>query len=381
MADAAKRKPSKHGSARKRLLPRRSTTYANCGGAAPQTQRAYNARMTGISASDYPNNEKNARMRDVSPAYNFDGSQYRNILGISDSAFSGGDSFVAYADYLNELSTEKEKEETKNVTNSVGMVKLLPAWADYFTFLMPKDDTAASSNQLNEQDWTLKMELTVNDTNSAPMQQTGQVVNNSNSMTAKQNFDNYLRNTKPKTKEEVAELIRDNAQYIKDAAEAYGVDPKIVAGVIYAEQVKNVNYADMAGDWVGYYGLLDTSIGLGQVKISTAKFIEDMGYIPKTSATEGGWDLPIMGPVYGTQTMAREMRLENNQVNTMYVAAYLKYFQDTWEEKNPEIASDPVILGHSITWDIIKNHTHHPNLSHLALLLGITMATWVSCWG
>ena len=41
-------------------------------------------------------------MRDISLAYNFGGSQYKNILGISDPYFSGGDSFVAYADYLNE---------------------------------------------------------------------------------------------------------------------------------------------------------------------------------------------------------------------------------------------------------------------------------------
>lgn len=75
----------------------------------PQTQRAYNARMDGISEPDYPNNEKNARMRDVSPAYNFGGSQYKNILGISDPYFSGGDSFVAYADYLNERA-QRNKE-------------------------------------------------------------------------------------------------------------------------------------------------------------------------------------------------------------------------------------------------------------------------------
>jgi hypothetical protein len=89
----------------------------------PKTQQAYDrylqTRMDGISASDYPNNEKNARMRDISPAYNFGGSQYRNILGISDPYFSGGDSFVAYADYLNERA-----EGNKGSANDAPVVEV-----------------------------------------------------------------------------------------------------------------------------------------------------------------------------------------------------------------------------------------------------------------
>ncbi len=176
-------------------------------------------------------------------------------------------------------------------------------------------------------------------------QQKNQAENGKTRNTLQQNLENYLYATKPKTKEDVAELIRDHAQYIKEAAEAYGVDPRIIAGVIYAEQVNNVNYEDIFGDWVGFYGLLDTSIGLGQVKVSTAKLVEDMGYIPKTSATEGGWELPAIGLVHGSETMAREKRLENNQTNIMYVAAYLRYWQDVWEDVYPQINNDPAILG------------------------------------
>ncbi len=175
--------------------------------------------------------------------------------------------------------------------------------------------------------------------------QENQAVKGRNRNTPRQNLENYLYATKPKTKEDVAELIRDNAQYIKEAAEAYGVDPRIIAGVIYAEQVNNVDYGDVFGDWIGFYGLLDTSIGLGQVKVSTAKLVEDKGYIPKVSATERGWDLPVIGPVHGTETMAREKRLENNQINIMYVAAYLRYWQDVWEDVYPQISNDPAILG------------------------------------
>ena len=84
-------------------------------------------------------------MRDISPAYNFGGSQYRNILGISDPYFSGGDSFVAYADYLNERaqrnkSTADEKPviETKVRKNLAGNgITEKPWWAGYVSSALP----------------------------------------------------------------------------------------------------------------------------------------------------------------------------------------------------------------------------------------------------
>ncbi len=44
--------------------------------------------------------------------------------------------------------------------------------------------------------------------------------------------------------EKAGEKIQENAQYIIDAANYYGVDPKVVAGVIYAEQSLNMNILD-----------------------------------------------------------------------------------------------------------------------------------------
>jgi hypothetical protein len=102
--------------------------------------------MDGISDSYYPNNEKNARMRDVSPAYNFGGSQYRKILGISDPAFSGGDEFVAYAEYLNERTERNrnfsaadqlviEAQVRKNLAGN-GIIEK-PWWAGYVSSTLP----------------------------------------------------------------------------------------------------------------------------------------------------------------------------------------------------------------------------------------------------
>ena len=139
--------------------------------------------------------------------------------------------------------------------------------------------------------------------------------------------------------------IQDNADDILWYSSCYGIDPNIVAGVIFKEQYSNYDWVDMCTDWVAFYGVIDMSVGLGQVRLSTAKFLEEKGYVPKTSAKEAGLNVPLVGFVHGTETMAREKRLEDNSWNIMYVAAYIKYFEDTWKEVFPEISSRPDILG------------------------------------
>lgn len=34
---------------------------------------------------------------------------------------------------------------------------------------------------------------------------------------------------------------------------------------------------------------MDTSVGIGQVRMSTAEFLENQNYVSKASANEGGW--------------------------------------------------------------------------------------------
>ena len=62
--------------------------------------------------------------------------------------------------------------------------------------------------------------------------------------------------------------------------------------------------------------------------MSTAKQLEMDGYMPKITKKDGGWNIPFVGIVHGTETMAREKALEQPEINIMYAAAYLRYFQD-----------------------------------------------------
>ncbi len=134
------------------------------------------------------------------------------------------------------------------------------------------------------------------------------------------------------TSEEAAdELIEDNKDAIIAAGDEFGVDPAIIAGCIYAEQVMNVDWIDTLTDVPCFWA--DTSIGIGQVKVSTAILLEDAGYLPKT---EGHW--------YSPRSLQVALKLTNEEYNIRCVAAYLKYWTDQWED-TLNIARKADILG------------------------------------
>ncbi len=155
--------------------------------------------------------------------------------------------------------------------------------------------------------------------------------------------------------QDASDIIVRNADAIKNAGAYYGVNPGIIAACIYTEQITNVNITDLA-DLPFYFA--DTSIGIGQIKVSTAKMLEDSGYIQKTeyAGTErigtefwgfdlDVWHAPAYGYVYGSRERAIAHRLTVESENVNYVAAYLSYFQDRWKGQYPEIDGRTAVLA------------------------------------
>ena len=97
---------------------------------------------------------------------------------------------------------------------------------------------------------------------------------------------------------------------------------------------------------------LDCSLGVCQVKISTAKMLEDKGYIEKTNASTKQtylFTIPFVNkPIYSTDTISRESnivdKLLDDKTNIRY-AAYLSMIQDMWKESYPNIAGRTAILA------------------------------------
>lgn len=156
--------------------------------------------------------------------------------------------------------------------------------------------------------------------------------------------------------EQAADIIRRNAAGIKHAGAYYHVNPAIIAGCIYTELYHNVDWVDSLTDVPAWFA--DTSIGIGQVKISTAKKVEDAGYIAKTTYKRtdiynGYIRVNIYStPGYGngeavadSREQAIAIRLTSESENVNYVAAYLAYIQDIWRGAYPEIDGRSAILG------------------------------------
>lgn len=155
---------------------------------------------------------------------------------------------------------------------------------------------------------------------------------------------------------DASNIIARNSDAIKNAGAYYGVNPAIIAAYIYTEQITNVNVLDSLTDLPAYFA--DTSIGIGQVKVSTAKMLEDNGYIQKTeyvgdervwagiwSYYTEVWNAPAYGRVRGSREKAIAHRLTVESENVNYVAAYLAYWQDRWRDEYPEIDGRTAVLA------------------------------------
>ena len=116
--------------------------------------------------------------------------------------------------------------------------------------------------------------------------------------------------------------------------------PAMIATVIAVEQTYNVNIFDLADLPAGVLGI-DTSVGFGQVRISTAKLVEDANYI---EASQNHW--------------SRIVRLMDKRTNIRYVAAYLAYVRDIWILQDPDFEKHP-----GIWWTIYNTGktSAHPN--------------------
>ena len=147
------------------------------------------------------------------------------------------------------------------------------------------------------------------------------------------------------------EKIKENTEYIINAATKFGLTPADVAMVIYAEQCINVDWKDAVID--PFVSPLNVSLRLGQILISTAKKVEDQGYMPITQNTEWHGNTSTENRDQGIAS-----KLLDPQINTQYVAAYLRLNIDLWKEKYPNIAPDKAILA--TLYNIGKDEENDP---------------------
>ena len=78
----------------------------------------------------------------------------------------------------------------------------------------------------------------------------------------------------------------------------------------------------------------DSSVGVSQVKVSTAKMLQEKGYMPESTTSI----FEILCGIRKNEKIAIE--LGENKINIQYAAAYIKYMKEEWAEVYPEIETD-----------------------------------------
>ena len=106
---------------------------------------------------------------------------------------------------------------------------------------------------------------------------------------------------------------------IHAAARKQGIEPEMLIGILMDEYIRM--YPRALGDLLGYIGLKNTSMGIGQVKGETAKKISEKGlYVPDGYSPD--------------MSMGELQRLiaDDDEIGINYAAAYIRYVKDLWGE-------------------------------------------------
>ncbi len=164
--------------------------------------------------------------------------------------------------------------------------------------------------------------------------------------------DTDLGNDTKKSREKASEIIVKYKDTIIGMGEKYGVNPAILASVIFTEQACNIGTYENIKDELGKNFKKTVSVGPAQVQINTAIDLENDGYIqpPIKQYTVNGikipfcWVIPGVDEKFeGTYQMAVAARASDPIQNIEYAAAYLANIRDLWKGAYSKIDGDTAI--------------------------------------
>lgn len=152
--------------------------------------------------------------------------------------------------------------------------------------------------------------------------------------------------------EEVAQkALSEKAHIIHDAARKVEIDARLLACIIYTELRLNVNQLDSYERVFASLGY-NTSIGLAQIRIETARWIVD-------NVTDS-LSLYSLDPRYHFWLPTYETRadiialLENDSTNCLLAAFHLKQIMTRWQEAGFDIGHRPDIMATLYSYGLFR---------------------------
>jgi len=138
-------------------------------------------------------------------------------------------------------------------------------------------------------------------------------------------------------------VLESNNHYFISAARDFDIDANILLSIVYVERTLNVDWKDDALDTPLASAGYNSSIGLCQVKLKTAYFIEK-------SLMDSGSTF-FLGKKYkdllNVSSSPKELiqKLNSDSLNIRYAAAYLRIIIALWRKAGYDISYRPDILG------------------------------------
>src|SRR5690606_4572708 len=143
--------------------------------------------------------------------------------------------------------------------------------------------------------------------------------------------------------DKVEKLLIENKNLIYSSAELFNIQPRIIAAIIYTERTLNVNWMENELDQLLAKTGYSSSLGIGQIKIHTAQWIEK-----KLHDSLSNYYLGDIAKINISKSKNREEvieRLKDPQWNLKYIAAYIAMFCRRWSKECFNISDKPDIIG------------------------------------
>lgn len=132
----------------------------------------------------------------------------------------------------------------------------------------------------------------------------------------------------------VCKKLVENARFINDAAEKLEISSRLLASVIYAERRVNVNLLDSFESAYASLGN-NTSIGLAQIRVNTAKWIMASAVDSSSSyVLESNYQACV--PKYSSHNDVISL-LKNDSVNCLLAAIHIKQILQRWRDAGVDI--------------------------------------------
>ncbi len=137
--------------------------------------------------------------------------------------------------------------------------------------------------------------------------------------------------------------IEEKIDIIKKASGLFNIDFRILCSIIYSERTLNFDWEDEALDIIIAKSGLNSSIGFCQIKIKTAYWIENQ----LSDTTSVYYPCNNYQRIISISTSKNEIikKLDNDTINILYAAAYLRIIISRWMKENILISDRPDILG------------------------------------